>query len=155
MLYILKKPTKFGVALQSFCENPNFGQNQDQDQEHDFTLGLNTRPTFLTQKTPTKFCLNPQSESTHVCTARQIDRQTDKRTFCCLFCVLRHTKHEHSSKGEFFFSFMRLQYFLFFTYSECDKKVKSIGLFPNVFEIKKVVKKLISALNIFMQNIWF
>ena len=31
----------------------------------------------------------------HVRTARQPDRQTDG-IFFCLFCLLRHTKHEHS-----------------------------------------------------------
>ena len=46
MLYILKIPTKFGGALQSFCENIN--SVQDQDQDHDFTLDVNTRPTFHT-----------------------------------------------------------------------------------------------------------
>ena len=48
MLYILKIPTKFGVALKSFCENPNSVQNQGQDQDYDFTLDFNTRPTFYT-----------------------------------------------------------------------------------------------------------
>ena len=37
-------PTKFGVALQSFCES----QNSFQDQDHDFTLDFNTRPEFHT-----------------------------------------------------------------------------------------------------------
>ena len=48
MLYILKLVTKFGVALQSFCENQNYGQDQDQNPDHDFTLNFNTRPTFYT-----------------------------------------------------------------------------------------------------------
>ena len=42
MLYIIKIPTKFGIALQSFCEN------QNSDQDHNFTLDFNTRPTFRT-----------------------------------------------------------------------------------------------------------
>ena len=46
MLYILKIVTKFGVALQNFCENQN--SSQDQDQDNDFTLDFNTRPTFHT-----------------------------------------------------------------------------------------------------------
>ena len=46
ILYMLKISTKFGVALQSFCENQNSVQNQDQD--HDITLNFNTRPTFHT-----------------------------------------------------------------------------------------------------------
>ena len=54
---MLKISTKFSVAPQSFCENQNFVQNQDQD--HDITLDFNTRPTFHTWKTPTKFCLDP------------------------------------------------------------------------------------------------
>ena len=57
---MLKISTKFGVAPQSFCENQNSVQNQDQnqDQDHDITLDFNTRPTFHTWKTPTKFCLD-------------------------------------------------------------------------------------------------
>ena len=46
MLYILKIPTKFGVALQSFRENRNSVQVQNQD--HDFNLDFNTRPIFHT-----------------------------------------------------------------------------------------------------------
>ena len=42
--YILKIPTKFGVAPQSFCEN----QNSVQDQDLDFTFHFNTRSTFHT-----------------------------------------------------------------------------------------------------------
>ena len=58
---MLKISNKFGVALQSFCENQNSLQNQDQD--HDITLDFNTRPTFHTWKTPTKFCLDPLTPS--------------------------------------------------------------------------------------------
>ena len=46
--YILKISTKFGVAPQDFCENQNSVQEKDQDQDHDFTLDFNTRPTFHT-----------------------------------------------------------------------------------------------------------
>ena len=46
MLYILKIHTKFGAALQSFCENQD--SVQDQDQERDFTLDFNTKSTFHT-----------------------------------------------------------------------------------------------------------
>ena len=63
ILYMLKISTKFGVAPQSFCENQNSVQNQDQDQDHDITLDFNTRPTFHTYKTPTKFCLDPLTAS--------------------------------------------------------------------------------------------
>ena len=48
ILYILKIPTKFGVTPQSFFEN----QNSVQDQDHDFTLDFNTRPTFHTRHPP-------------------------------------------------------------------------------------------------------
>ena len=58
---MLKTSTKFGEAPQSFCENQNSVQNQDQD--HDITLDFNTRPTFYTWKTPTKFCLDPLTPS--------------------------------------------------------------------------------------------
>ena len=57
------------------------------------------------------YCVHMKSPHTYV----QID--TDRQTggnFFCLFCLLKHIKHEHLSKGEiFFFSLMRLQYFLF------------------------------------------
>ena len=86
ILYILKISTKFGCALQSFCENQN--SVHDQDQDHDFTLDFNTRPTFHTQKTPTKFCLGSansfESYCVYVCTDRQPDRQADRRKFFLL-----------------------------------------------------------------------
>ena len=37
-------------------------------------------------------------------------RQTDRRKFFLLVCLLRHTKHEHSSKGENFFFFHSCDY---------------------------------------------
>ena len=63
ILHILKISTKFGVAPQSLCENQNSVQDQDLDQDHDFTLDFNTRPTFHTWKTPTKFCSDPLTPS--------------------------------------------------------------------------------------------
>ena len=60
---MLKISTKFGVDPQSFGENQHSVQNQDQDQDHDITLDFNTRPTFYTWKTPTKFCLDPLTPS--------------------------------------------------------------------------------------------
>ena len=55
------------------------------------------------------------------------DGQTDRRTeiFFGLFCLLRHTNHEHLSKGENFFFFTHATTILsLFTYSVCDEKVK-------------------------------
>ena len=43
-LCVLKIPTKFSVVPQSFYQN----QNPVQDQDHDFTLDFDTRPTFHT-----------------------------------------------------------------------------------------------------------
>ena len=63
MLCVLKIPTKFSVVPQSFFQNQNPVQDEDQDQDHDFTLDFNTRPTFQTQETPTKFCLDPLTPS--------------------------------------------------------------------------------------------
>ena len=53
---------------------------------------------------------------------RQTDRQTE--IFLCLFCVVKHTKHEHSSKGEnsFFFNHA-ITILSLFTYSVCDVTV--------------------------------
>ena len=48
ILCIFKISTKFIVAPQSFCENQTSVQDQDQDQGHDLTLDLNTRPKFHT-----------------------------------------------------------------------------------------------------------
>ena len=89
ILYMLKISTKFGVAPQSFCENQNSVQNQDQDQDHDITSNFNTRPTFHTWKTPTKFFLDPLTPSkvivstwkVHVRTYIQTSRQTVRRIF--------------------------------------------------------------------------
>ena len=133
MLCVLKIPTKFGVLPQSFYQNQN--SFQDQDQDHDFTLDFNTRPTFHTQKTPTKFCVVPLTPSkvilsiakVHVQPDRQTDRETDSQTdgnFFLLFCVLRPIKHEHSSKGKNFFFTHAITILFLFTYSVCHEKVK-------------------------------
>ena len=94
--------------MQSFCQNQN--PIQDEDQDPDFTLDFNTRPKFHTQKTSTKFCLDPLTPSKvivstariHVRTARQPDRPTDRHTgiFCCLFCVLRLSLFRYSVRDE-------------------------------------------------------
>ena len=56
------------------------------------------------------YCVHMKIPRTYV----HPDRQTDRRNFFCLCCLLRHTNHEHLSKEEnFFFSLMRLQYVLF------------------------------------------
>ena len=60
----------------------------------------------------------PQPKSTYV----RIARETE--IFFCLFCVLRHTKHEHSSKGEILFFTHAIIILSLFTYSVCDEKVK-------------------------------
>ena len=49
------------------------------------------------------YCVHMKSPCTYSQTTRQPDKQTDRRNFFCLFCLLRHTKHKHSSKGEIFF----------------------------------------------------
>ena len=46
MLYILKRPPKFGVVPQSSCQIQN--PVRDQDQDHDFTLDFSTRTIFYT-----------------------------------------------------------------------------------------------------------
>ena len=47
------------------------------------------------------YCVHMKSPRTYSQTTGQTDRQTE--IFLCLFCCLRHTKHEHSSKGDIFF----------------------------------------------------
>ena len=43
------------------------------------------------------YCVHIESPHTY----SQTDRRTDRRDFFCLFCLLRHTKHEHASKGDY------------------------------------------------------
>ena len=112
ILYMLKISTKFGVAPQSFCENQNSVQNQNQDKDHDITLDFNTRPTFHTWKTPTKFCLDPLTPSkvivsiwkVHVRTYVHPDRQTDRRDFFQNFFLIIFFPN-------FFFKICFLQFF--------------------------------------------
>ena len=63
------------------------------------------------------YCIHSQNPCMNV----RADRQTDGHFFR-LFCVLRHTKHEHSSKRGIFFSIMRIQYFLFLPTSYVMRK---------------------------------
>ena len=76
------------------------------------------------------YCVHMKSPRTYVHLDIQTDRQTDRQTeiFFGLFCFLRHTNHEHLSKGEnFFFSLMlAITIPSLFTYSVCDEKVKSL-----------------------------
>ena len=74
------------------------------------------------------FCVDMKSPRSYRQTDRQTDsqtgRQADKRKFFfCLFCLLRHTKHEHSSTGENFFFTYAITILSLFTYSVCDEKV--------------------------------
>ena len=149
--YILKVPTECGSVSRSLCQNIN--PVQDQDQDYDFTLHLNTRTTFYTQKTSTKFCLdalNPLKVIAHpggthrrpnVCTYIQRDRQT----FFCLFWVLRYTKHEHLSK-EFFLFNHAITILSLFTYSIYDEEVKNMS--KNVIYIIRYLRGLICIFEI-------
>ena len=148
---MLKISTKFGVAPQSFCGNQNSVQNQDQDQDHDITSDFNTRPTFHTWKTPTKFCLDPLTPSkvivstwkVHVCTSRQTDRQTDVNFFFGLFSLLRHKNYEHLSKGENFFfhscDYNTFSFYILRMWWESKKKVSSsLAIFWNILKKYKI-----------------
>ena len=44
-------------------------------------------------------------------------------SFFSLFCLLRHTKHEHSSKEDNFFFTHAITTLSLFTYSVCDEKI--------------------------------
>ena len=63
------------------------------------------------------YCVHMKSPRTYV----QPDRQTE--IFFRLFCLLRHTNHKHSSKGENFFFTHAITILSLFTYSVCDEKV--------------------------------
>ena len=60
-------------------------------------------------------------------TYSQTDIQTDRQTeiFLCLFCLVRHTKHEYSSKGENFF------------FDSCDYNTFSFYILRMWWESKK------------------
>ena len=67
------------------------------------------------------YCVHMKSPRTYIETSRQRDGN-----FLGLFCLLRHTNHEHLPKGEnfgFFFTHT-ITIFSLFTYSVCDEKVK-------------------------------
>ena len=54
---------------------------------------------FVSANSFESYCVHMKSPRTY--------SQTDRRKFfLCLFCLLRHTKHKHSSKGENFISQM-------------------------------------------------
>ena len=91
MLCVLKITTKFGVVPQSCCQNQKLVQDQDPDQDHDFTLYFNTRPTFHTSKTATKFCLDSLTPSKVIVSTAKVHvrtaRQTDRRNFFFAYFV--------------------------------------------------------------------
>ena len=98
------------------------------------------------------YCVHMKSPRTYSQTTRQTDRQTE--IFLCLFCLLRHTKHEHSSKGKnFFFLTHAITILSLFTYSVCDEKVKSLEKMntnENRFEIHLWLLQLYG-----IRNAWF
>ena len=59
MFYILKITTKFGFALQTFCQD----QDPDKDKDHDFNFEINTWTTRYLLKIPTKVGFDPQIPS--------------------------------------------------------------------------------------------
>ena len=65
------------------------------------------------------YCVHMTSSHTYV----QTDRKTDG-IFFFLLCLLKHTKHEHLSKGEIFFFAHAITILSLFTYSVFDEKVK-------------------------------
>ena len=84
-----------------------------------------THRICLYRLTPSKVIVSTSKR--HVRT----DRQTDGN-FLCLFCFLRHTKHEHSSKGENFFFTHAITILSLFTYFVCDEKVNKRNLPANL-----------------------
>ena len=74
-------------------------------------------------------CVYSQDPRTYIRTYSQTDRLTE------FFLLVLHTKHEHSSKEENFFSLMRTILSLF-TYSVCDEKVKII--LPGIYFMSRI-----------------
>ena len=78
-------------------------------------------PNFFWIRQLLRNLLCKHQKSTYVQPDRQTDRQTE--ILFCLFCLLRHTKHEHSSKGENFFFSHAITILSLFTFSVYDEKV--------------------------------
>ena len=77
------------------------------------------------------YCVHMKSPRTYSQKTRQTDRLTDRRNFFCLLYLLRHTKHEHSSKEENVSFTHAIIILPLFTYSVCDEKVKISNLREN------------------------
>ena len=131
IFYILNIPTKFGAVPQSFCRNQN--PVQDQDQDHDFTLDFNTRPTFYTQKTPTKFCLDPLIPSKVIVSTAKVHVQTDRRNFFLLLVL--------SSKTYKTWTFVKRREIFFF--HSCDYNTFSFYILRMRWESKNRCENLI------------
>ena len=84
------------------------------------------------------YCVHIETPRTYSQLVRQTDRQTD--IFSCLFCLLRHTKHEYSSKGENFFFTHVITILSLFTYSVCDQNVRKNVRLEFILHKEKEVK---------------
>ena len=102
------------------------------------------------------YCVHMKSPRTYVQTDGRTDRRAgghaDRQTeiFFCLFCLLRHTKHEHLSKGEIFFFTHAITILSLFTCSVCDEKVKnlfSVVLNFSIWCVKHIYLVLITKWN--------
>ena len=84
------------------------------------------------------YCVHIKSPRTYI----QPDRQTE--IFSGLFCLLRHTNHEHLSKGEIFF-FHSCDYNTFFFYIlrmwwECKKLARQV--FVKIYFWQRIFGKM-------------
>ena len=132
MLCVLKILTKFGVVPQFFSTSKSCSRwGSGSGSWFYFGFQYQTYISYIEDTHQILFGSANSFESyrVHIKSLRtyvQTDRQTDGNFFC-LFCLLRHTKHEHSSKGDVFFSTHAFTILSLFTYSICDEKVKSSG----------------------------
>ena len=99
------RPAKF-LWKSKFCSGSGFGSGswfyfRFQYQTYISYIEDTHQFLFGSANSFESYCIHMKSRRTHVQPGRQTDRQTE---ICFgLFYLLRHTNHEHSSKGENFF----------------------------------------------------
>ena len=107
---LILKATKFGAAPQSFCENQN--PVQDQDQTYISYIEETHQILFRSANSFKSSCIHSQNTRMYVRLDRLTDRQTEFSFACFVFQDIQNM-NIHQTERIFFFSIMRLRYFLF------------------------------------------
>ena len=138
ILYMLKISTKFGCRSAKFLWESKFCSESGSGSGSWYYFGFQYQ-IYISYIEDThrilcgsansfeSYCVHMKSPRTYVHPYIQTSRRTDGNLFG-LFCLQRHTNHEHLSKGENFFFFTHAITILsLFTYSVYDEKVKTMN----------------------------